>query len=558
MRLALPVAVGAAHPAAWPACRAISAGQLRSRARGRAPTSTTSRQAGAVLRARHRAAPAGLGREALHRHHRARAHGPDRRGCPRPCSASASSRRPACGKATSTCAAAATRRSAPASFIRSHYGGVGASVSTLVRQLVRTCDGIHAVTGSIYGDESYFDSQRGEPSSGYAPDPFLEGTLSGLAFDRGASGSEKVAHAPAAYAARQLWAAAEERRRQHPRRKRPPRARLAPARAPAARAGQLADVTQLLGLMLPPSDNFFAETLAEGPRRRCRRRRHDRRRARRSSARRSPRCSASTRASSTARASQKPTAPRPMRSPTCSWRSPPRRSGAILRGNLAIAGHTGTLAKRMRDTAAVGPLPGQDRHAHRLLQPRRLLPGRQRPPARVRVLQRRHLDDAAHVLPGPHDDHARGRLHMRPSSSRKRRCRSRRAPSRPTARPSRASSRRSRRRRDSRSSSTPTRSRAAGGHDLLGGLLARPLRQRPVSTSVLPFSGPSDGAGPSSRKRRPALLQVLDQRAHALVVELRADQAAIFSPTRGLRDLLGGGARAARRRRESAARGCGR
>ena len=60
--------------------------------------------------------------------------------------------------------------------------------------------------GSVYGDESDFDSQRGEPSSGFAQDPFLEGTLSGLAFDRGASGSEKVAHAPAAYAARKLWA----------------------------------------------------------------------------------------------------------------------------------------------------------------------------------------------------------------------------------------------------------------------------------------------------------------------------------------------------------------
>ena len=84
--------------------------------------------------------------------------------------------------------------------------GQGASVSALVAQLVRV-DGIHHITGSIEGDESYLDSLRGEPSSGYAPDPFLEGTLSGLAFNRGASGSERGAHAPAAYAARQLWAA---------------------------------------------------------------------------------------------------------------------------------------------------------------------------------------------------------------------------------------------------------------------------------------------------------------------------------------------------------------
>ncbi len=90
-------------------------------------------------------------------------------------------------------------------FIRAHYGGVGASVSTLANQLVRT-DGIHGITGSVWGDESYLDSLRGEPSSDYAPDPFLEGTLSGLAFNRGAGGSEQGAHAPAAYAARELWA----------------------------------------------------------------------------------------------------------------------------------------------------------------------------------------------------------------------------------------------------------------------------------------------------------------------------------------------------------------
>ena len=59
----------------------------------------------------------------------------------------------------------------------------------------------------VEGDETFFDSLRGEPSSNYAPDPFLEGTLSGLAFNRGATGSRTGAHAPAAYAARALWAA---------------------------------------------------------------------------------------------------------------------------------------------------------------------------------------------------------------------------------------------------------------------------------------------------------------------------------------------------------------
>ena len=88
-------------------------------------------------------------------------------------------------------------------FISSHYGGIGTSVATLATALVKV-QGIHHIIGTIYGDEAYFDSLRGEPSSDYAPDPFLEGTLSALAFDRGSSGRERGAHAPAAYAARKL------------------------------------------------------------------------------------------------------------------------------------------------------------------------------------------------------------------------------------------------------------------------------------------------------------------------------------------------------------------
>src|SRR5271154_4069838 len=63
------------------------------------------------------------------------------------------------------------------SFIHSHYSRHGASVSALAAQPVRT-DGIHAVSGSVEGDETYLDSLRGEPSSDYEPDPFLEGALS--------------------------------------------------------------------------------------------------------------------------------------------------------------------------------------------------------------------------------------------------------------------------------------------------------------------------------------------------------------------------------------------
>jgi serine-type D-Ala-D-Ala carboxypeptidase/endopeptidase (penicillin-binding protein 4) len=145
------------------------------------------------------------------------------------------------------------------SFIQAHYGGIGARVSTLAEQLARV-DGIRRITGRVEGDESYFDSLRGEPSSDFREDPFLEGTLSALAFNRGEVGDEGGQHAPAAYAAHEL--------------------RLAllaggvhvvgasgAATAPAG-AIQLANapsptLEQLIGLMLPPSDNFFAETLVK-------------------------------------------------------------------------------------------------------------------------------------------------------------------------------------------------------------------------------------------------------------------------------------------------------
>jgi D-alanyl-D-alanine carboxypeptidase/D-alanyl-D-alanine-endopeptidase (penicillin-binding protein 4) len=143
------------------------------------------------------------------------------------------------------------------SFIRSHYGGAGASVEALALQLVRA-QGIREVTGKVFGDESYLNTARGEPSSGFAFDPFLEGTLSALAFDRGASGSDRGAHAPAVHAARQLWRALH---RAGVRLDGSVGAGAAPGGARTLAVAHSPALAQLLGLMLPPSDNFFAEML---------------------------------------------------------------------------------------------------------------------------------------------------------------------------------------------------------------------------------------------------------------------------------------------------------
>lgn len=239
-------------------------------------------------------------------------------------------------------------------FIASHYGGVGTSVTTLVSQLVRT-DGIHHITGSIEGDESYFDSLRGEPSSNYAFDPFLEGTLSALAFDRGSSGSERGSHAPAAYAARKLRQALTADgvsiRGASAAATTPPGAvKLAAAPSPT--------VAELLGLMLPPSDNFFAETLLKDMGARF--------------------GGAGTTAAGAAVVSKEistllgihplvvdgsglseadHTSPYQVADLLVEIASTP--IGVVLREHMAIAGHTGTLSRRMRHTGASGRCEGK-------------------------------------------------------------------------------------------------------------------------------------------------------------------------------------------------------
>jgi D-alanyl-D-alanine carboxypeptidase/D-alanyl-D-alanine-endopeptidase (penicillin-binding protein 4) len=239
-------------------------------------------------------------------------------------------------------------------FIRGAYGGKGASVSALAVQLMRV-DGIHRITGSIQGDETFFDSLRGEPSSGYGPDPFLEGTLSGLAFDRGASGSERGQHAPAAYAARRLWAALKARGVSiHG----PPGTAPTPAGATLLARVPSPTMTQLLGLMLPPSDNFLAETLLKVLGARL--------------------AGAGSTAAGAAVVAQTMTSllgihPRVVDGSglsTANQTSPfevasllvalaPTPTGTVLRNSLAVAGRSGTLRRRMRHTGAAGRCVGK-------------------------------------------------------------------------------------------------------------------------------------------------------------------------------------------------------
>jgi D-alanyl-D-alanine carboxypeptidase/D-alanyl-D-alanine-endopeptidase (penicillin-binding protein 4) len=240
------------------------------------------------------------------------------------------------------------------SFIRSHYGGQGASVSALAAQLVRI-DGIRHITGSIEGDESFLDSLRGEPSSGYAPDPFLEGTLSGLSFDRGVNSPQGGPHGPASYAARALSRAL---RADGVTIDGPSGAAPTPAGAVALTQVGSPTVAQLLGLMLPESDNFFAETLLKDLGARFG---GGGTTAAGSSVVSAtiagllgiqPRVLDGSGLSSADRTS-------PYQVASLLIALAPTPVGAVLRGAMAVAGRSGTLSLRMRRTPAQGRCQGK-------------------------------------------------------------------------------------------------------------------------------------------------------------------------------------------------------
>ncbi len=243
------------------------------------------------------------------------------------------------------------------SFIRSHYGGVGTAVTTLAAQLAHT-DGIHRVTGTVDGDESYFDSLRGEPSSGYAWDPFLEGTLSALAFNRGETGSERGPHAPAAYAARRLRAALRAAGVVVSGPARPGGgAATTPPGAQQLAAARSPTIAQLLSLTLPPSDNFFAETLLKGV-------------GARFGGVGTTAAGAHVVRETIAELGLHPQvvdgsglSPEDQTSPyevvTLLDELAHTPLGTLLRGDLAVAGRTGTLSERMRGTAAQGRCEGK-------------------------------------------------------------------------------------------------------------------------------------------------------------------------------------------------------
>jgi D-alanyl-D-alanine carboxypeptidase/D-alanyl-D-alanine-endopeptidase (penicillin-binding protein 4) len=130
--------------------------------------------------------------------------------------------------------------------------------SNLAQQVAQA--GIRRVTGRVIGDESAFDARRGVPSSGFALSSDVGGPLSALTFNRGRTGrgapywQNRPANFAASFFTKQL---------RH----------LGVAVAGGARRGVTAEdavpvgawrsatLADLLRQMNQPSDNFMAETL---------------------------------------------------------------------------------------------------------------------------------------------------------------------------------------------------------------------------------------------------------------------------------------------------------
>jgi D-alanyl-D-alanine carboxypeptidase/D-alanyl-D-alanine-endopeptidase (penicillin-binding protein 4) len=145
---------------------------------------------------------------------------------------------------------------APA-FYNRFLGGFGTDLFTLSSQLHAA--GIRAVTGRLYADDTVFDRLRGVADSGYATSPYI-GPLSGLAFNSGYSSSQGGSFAidPAKAAAKALVSSLRRSGVQIA-------PRIALAAAPLA-SKQMAvvrspSIARLAAATNVPSNNFFAEML---------------------------------------------------------------------------------------------------------------------------------------------------------------------------------------------------------------------------------------------------------------------------------------------------------
>ena len=140
--------------------------------------------------------------------------------------------------------------------------GTGTTMRNLVGALLKAT-GLTAVQGRIVGDESYFDSLRGTPATGFRRSADVEGALSALAYDRGFANIHGSAFQsrPALFAAQQfaggLVTSGVKLIGPHF----PISSGRTPSTATLLASVQSPPIATLISLTNTPSDNYLAETL---------------------------------------------------------------------------------------------------------------------------------------------------------------------------------------------------------------------------------------------------------------------------------------------------------
>jgi D-alanyl-D-alanine carboxypeptidase/D-alanyl-D-alanine-endopeptidase (penicillin-binding protein 4) len=141
-------------------------------------------------------------------------------------------------------------------------GGDPSFTTARLRRLASAVEaaGVQAVSGDVYGDETYFDRRRGVPASGFAISRWV-GPLSALAFNRGiGTGGRFQAH-PARFVAARLRAALENRGVEVDG---SAVAGRMPAESTELAISASAPLAALVKHTNHVSDNYFAETLLKG------------------------------------------------------------------------------------------------------------------------------------------------------------------------------------------------------------------------------------------------------------------------------------------------------
>jgi len=144
-------------------------------------------------------------------------------------------------------------------FLDTYFAGEGTDIEKIAREAKRA--GVKTVTGRLFGDDTVFDRLRGVADSGYATSPYI-GPLSGLAFNAGFTSSSlsRFSSDPAKLATKTLVRELRKRgikiRKEIAMRKTPQSARknlVSSVRSP--------DMVWMARSTNLYSNNFFAETL---------------------------------------------------------------------------------------------------------------------------------------------------------------------------------------------------------------------------------------------------------------------------------------------------------